>query len=319
MVSRPRSLKRIGPAFGLALIALLAVYGIAPTMALAAKPENTSPPVVSPSTPHIGIVESTTNGTWKGEPTKFSYRWYRCNEIGASCTAISGQTLSTYTPGDADINKTLKAQVTATNSEGSTPVYSNLTKPLTIAPLYWYVGGKKLATGTPTSFSMTSTANFTLRYYPWGAFNPNNPQVFLTCSLPKTEGTLENPASGGVGISSLEGGYLTGCTVKPKTCEGKLLMSNLVGEASEFEGKPAVNFETSEVVFETLVFGEKCPFGYQPNLLGGNFRGILNSETSSVSFTKASSNLYLGGYAAWLESGTAKLETASGETVTLGT
>jgi streptogramin lyase len=82
-------------------------------------PENTVPPVISPTTPVKGNPESTTNGTWTNNPTSYAYEWERCNATGGECKEISGATSSTYTPGDADLEHTLVVKVTAKNSGGS--------------------------------------------------------------------------------------------------------------------------------------------------------------------------------------------------------
>jgi streptogramin lyase len=91
-------------------------------------PTNTMLPVISPAIPKQGTVASTTTGTWiNGTPT-YAYQWQRCNAAGAECVNIAGATKSTYTPVEADVAKTLIAQVTATNTQGSTPALSNATK-----------------------------------------------------------------------------------------------------------------------------------------------------------------------------------------------
>ena len=60
-------------------------------------------------------------GTWTGTtPIGYAYQWQSCPAGGAACTAITGATASTYTPVAADVAKTLKVVVTATNSAGST-------------------------------------------------------------------------------------------------------------------------------------------------------------------------------------------------------
>ena len=68
-----------------------------------------------------------TNGTWTNTPTGYTYQWQRCNSSGASCADISGATVQTYTPLAADVGKTLRVVVTATNASGSTPASSNAT------------------------------------------------------------------------------------------------------------------------------------------------------------------------------------------------
>ncbi len=105
-------------------------------------PVNTVPPAISPTSPIVGVAESSTTGTWTNSPTSYSYQWKRCNAAGAECTSISGATASTYTPVEADVEHALLVTVTATNAGGSTPASSTATsvvKPagwLTMAPVY---------------------------------------------------------------------------------------------------------------------------------------------------------------------------------------
>ena len=60
-------------------------------------------------------------GEWSEEPIAYSYQWKRCNGRGeeASCSTISGATNQTYTTGSADVGKTLRVVVIATNGKGS--------------------------------------------------------------------------------------------------------------------------------------------------------------------------------------------------------
>jgi hypothetical protein len=81
-------------------------------------PTNTAEPVVS-GTVATGDVLLTTNGTWSGSPTSYSYQWQDCAGDGTGCTNIAGATSSTYTVASADTGHTIEALVTATNSNGS--------------------------------------------------------------------------------------------------------------------------------------------------------------------------------------------------------
>ncbi len=87
-------------------------------------PENTGLPVASPETPDQAVPESATTGTWTNEPTGYTYHWERCNASGGECKEITGATSSTYTPDAEDVEHTLVAKVTATNSGGSTSARS---------------------------------------------------------------------------------------------------------------------------------------------------------------------------------------------------
>jgi hypothetical protein len=77
-----------------------------------AAPVNTAAPVIS-GTAQVGSTLTTTNGTWTGSPTGYTYQWLR---NGAN---ISGATSSSYLLVIADLAATITVIVTATNTAGS--------------------------------------------------------------------------------------------------------------------------------------------------------------------------------------------------------
>ncbi len=81
-------------------------------------PSNTVAPAISGS-PVDGQTLSVSDGSWDGYPTPtYSYAWSRCNSGGASCVA-TGTTSASYALSASDVGSTLKATVTAENSDGS--------------------------------------------------------------------------------------------------------------------------------------------------------------------------------------------------------
>ena len=74
----------------------------------------------------------------------YAYAWSRCT--GATCTAISGATSSSYTPVEADWGQKLKVSVTATDANGSTAAESAQTNAVIGSP-HWYVCGEWGGTG----------------------------------------------------------------------------------------------------------------------------------------------------------------------------
>jgi hypothetical protein len=87
-------------------------------------PHNSAPPTIAGNTQQ-GQQLTAAPGSWSGSPTAFTYEWLRCNAAGASCSAISGATSSTYTLGEADVGSTLRVAVEASNEAGeSEPVNS---------------------------------------------------------------------------------------------------------------------------------------------------------------------------------------------------
>jgi hypothetical protein len=109
-----------------ALFVAVAVAAIAATTGSArssAVPAQTSQPTLQgpAAQPFVGDKLTVTNGSWSGSPTKFAYQWDRCDPTGdrQNCVAIAGATSQSYTVATADINHTLRANVLATNAEGT--------------------------------------------------------------------------------------------------------------------------------------------------------------------------------------------------------
>lgn len=79
----------------------------------------------------VGQTLTTSNGTWAGNPTSYTYQWQRCDSTGSSdCIPIPGATGSTYKTTSDDLNHTIRAEVTAKNTAGSKAVDS-----LTVGPI----------------------------------------------------------------------------------------------------------------------------------------------------------------------------------------
>jgi hypothetical protein len=66
-----------------------------------------------------GQTLTTTNGTWSGSPTGYTYQWQDCNASGAACASITGATSVSYLLGSGDVGHTMRAAVTAANASGS--------------------------------------------------------------------------------------------------------------------------------------------------------------------------------------------------------
>lgn len=95
--------------------------GLADTIpaVVASAPANTVAPVAS-GTLQVGQTLSCTDGTWTGSPSPtFTYQWQRDG------VDIGGETNATYVVALADIGKTIRRNVTGTNSEGSATASSN--------------------------------------------------------------------------------------------------------------------------------------------------------------------------------------------------
>jgi hypothetical protein len=97
-------------------------------------PTNTSPPAIS-GIAQQGQTLTASPGSWTNNPTAFGYKWKRCNESGASCTAILGANSPSLALAEADVGHTLRVSVTASNSAGaSAPATSPPSEVVTVAP-----------------------------------------------------------------------------------------------------------------------------------------------------------------------------------------
>lgn len=92
------------------------------TAVVAMAPVNAALPVIT-GTAQVDEVLSVSDGEWRGDATiTFAYAWL------ADGTPIGGETAATYTVLIGDIGAVITAQVTATNSTGSTAAVSDPTE-----------------------------------------------------------------------------------------------------------------------------------------------------------------------------------------------
>ena len=99
-----------------------------------ARPANVGAPSIA-GTPRIGQKLTSSAGAWTGKPSKFSYRWQRCDSTGASCTAIAKATHAAYTTTPDDLGATLAVVVTASGAGGSAAAPAVKTGIVAVAPL----------------------------------------------------------------------------------------------------------------------------------------------------------------------------------------
>jgi hypothetical protein len=100
-----------------------AITAVAPSA-----PVNTVAPVISGGL-SVGDVLTTTNGTWTGSPTSFTYVWYS----ESTGLPIPGATSSTYTLVEADADTEIASQVTAINGAGSAMAQSSFVYPTALS------------------------------------------------------------------------------------------------------------------------------------------------------------------------------------------
>jgi hypothetical protein len=86
------------------------------------RPVNMAAPALS-GTARQGQQLQTTNGTWTGSPSRYTYAWQRCRS--GSCTIVRNATGRSYSLGSSDVGYQLESIVTAANSAGSTSATSS--------------------------------------------------------------------------------------------------------------------------------------------------------------------------------------------------
>ena len=123
---------RLGVLVGALAVALAVSAGVALAIGTADPPKNTVEPKIS-GTAVKGETLSVSNGTWAGTtPIDYAHQWVRCPSSGGAangsdCAVISGATTTKYVVGTADVGRTLRVRVTASNTEGSATVATNPT------------------------------------------------------------------------------------------------------------------------------------------------------------------------------------------------
>jgi hypothetical protein len=125
-------------------------------LVVGAAPANTALPAIT-GTAKEGQLLTVTTGTWSGTaPITYAYQWQQCSP---SCTNISGATASNLRAVAAQVGKTIKAVVTATNSTGSASATSAATATVsTGAPVNTVL---PVVTGTTTDGQILSSTTGT--------------------------------------------------------------------------------------------------------------------------------------------------------------
>jgi lysophospholipase L1-like esterase len=106
-------------------------------------PTNIAAPVIS-GTPQAGQTLTTSNGSWTGAPTGYTYQWQSCNGMGSGCFSIAGATGPTYLVQSSDVGRRLRVSVTASNDYGSAGPVNSATTAVVTANL-----GVPVNTGLP--------------------------------------------------------------------------------------------------------------------------------------------------------------------------
>jgi hypothetical protein len=100
-------------------------------------------------TARVGSQVTGSSGTWAATGTiSYSYKWFRCDEAGKTCTAIAGAALPTYLLTAADVGKTVVFSVTAKDSAGTAVATASLIGPVAPASKLASIG-RPVVTGAP--------------------------------------------------------------------------------------------------------------------------------------------------------------------------
>jgi hypothetical protein len=124
---------------GLSVAAFTRANPILPTLL-------TAPQVTYSGSLVPGTVLTCTNGTWRGQPTSYTYTWL------LDGSSISGATQQTFTVGSSEVGHQLSCQVIATNAAGSAKAQSAAVVPAAASP-------QSPATQTPTTPSTEPSAH----------------------------------------------------------------------------------------------------------------------------------------------------------------
>lgn len=140
--------------------ALFATLGFGSSSGTAAHsqyaPANTAAPTITGKAAQ-GEGLTVKEGTWAGtQPIVFEYQWLRCNDAGGNCVNIPSATAKLYTVAAADVNRTIRASVSASNNQGKSTALTVQTAKVTgpLGPV-GPVGAIKLPNGE-TSIPVTS-------------------------------------------------------------------------------------------------------------------------------------------------------------------
>jgi hypothetical protein len=151
-------------AIGITLVAAFTAAGHAATGD--SPPVSSSPPTIA-GTAAQGATLSATSGSWTGtSPIAYAYQWRLCDAKGDGCANVDNAAQPTHVVSANAVGRTLRIQVTATNSAGSAVVVS--------APTAVVVASKQpAASGQPSvTGSLQVGATLTVGTGTWSGSTP---------------------------------------------------------------------------------------------------------------------------------------------------
>ena len=137
----------------LGLVAVLVATGVAyaAVSAVTDRPTAKALPSISGAA-RQGDTLTAQEGTWeRGDGLTYSYQWQRCDAAGASCANIASAASKAYVAQAADVGRTLRVEVAATDSDGSSQAVSAVTRDVVAPgadPTVRPAGAQRLQDGT---------------------------------------------------------------------------------------------------------------------------------------------------------------------------
>jgi hypothetical protein len=178
------------------------------------KPQNLIAPVITGN--EVGVAITSTNGTWTGSPTSYTYKWQVSDDGSTGWADISGATSATYTPVSGDEDKYVRLQVTATNSNGSSlPAYSAASDQIEVpafpsgAVAFWKLADLTDASGNSRTLTNNNSVTFVAgKIGNAGSYNGSDQYLSLAENLLKNRSALS--ISVWVKTTTTDG-YIIGC------------------------------------------------------------------------------------------------------------
>jgi hypothetical protein len=134
-----------------AAVLVLAGVAYAAVSAVTDRPTAKSLPSVT-GTPREGDTLTASEGTWeKGDGLTYSYQWQRCDAAGANCANIASAAAKAYSAQAADVGKTLRVEIAATDTDGASQAVSAVTRDIVARgadPTVRPAGAQRLQDGT---------------------------------------------------------------------------------------------------------------------------------------------------------------------------
>lgn len=144
-------MKKLTLASVFAAVLVLTGVAYAAVSAVTDRPTAKALPGVT-GTPREGDTLTATEGSWeKGDGVTYAYQWQRCDAAGANCANISGAGSKAYLAQAADVGKTLRVEVAATDRDGSSQAVSATTRDIVARgadPTVRPAGAQRLQDGT---------------------------------------------------------------------------------------------------------------------------------------------------------------------------